>query len=286
MSNLIGIGALIDQSWEQYRTHYKQLFKISAWVLLVAAINIVAILMYPLDASSIDGTTVWEKIGIVLFLLNNTVVALVVGTWMINALIGLIHDQHSSGKRSMKALSQASWKLVWPHIVLRLELFLVYAGSLLLPLLLIWFFSNVASSFLPSALVFLLLFASLLLFLPPLALFIYLSFAVFGLVVDGHKGWSAIRTSISLVRERFWPVALRLLIPKLLYFGLFFLAQFLAVIILQVLTAGLIQGADLVWAGRLEWISLMLTYSVLFVFLNPMLFVTDHLIYQQLKTTK
>ena len=263
MSNLIGIGALIDQSWEQYRTHYKQLFKISAWVLLVAAINIVAILMYPLDASSIDGTTVWEKIGIVLFLLNNTVVALVVGTWMINALIGLIHDQHSSGKRSMKALSQASWKLVWPHIVLRL-----------------------ASSFLPSALVFLLLFASLLLFLPPLALFIYLSFAVFGLVVDGHKGWSAIRTSISLVRERFWPVALRLLIPKLLYFGLFFLAQFLAVIILQVLTAGLIQGADLVWAGRLEWISLMLTYSVLFVFLNPMLFVTDHLIYQQLKTTK
>ena len=281
--SLIGIGALIDQSWEHYRTHYKTLLKVSAWLLLVTAINVVAIMLYPIDVATIDGISTSQMVGFVLLILNNTVVAVIVGTWLINMLIGTIKAQSQGGKVQLKALNKQSWRLFFPQILVRIELLVVYGVAMLLPLLLFWFVTNIATTFLPTALVFILLFASLLLFLPPIALAAYLAFTSFALVEDGHKSTRALKESVARVKGRFWPVAFRLLIPKLLYFGIFFLVQFLLVIVIRILMLSVLQADNVLSAVRVEWIALMGSYSILFVFLNPMLMITDHILYNNLK---
>lgn len=283
MNQLIGIGALIDRSWDHYRAHYKTLLKISVWLLLVAVINIVAILLYPIDATAATDTSVWEKIGIALLVLNNTVVAIVIGTWMINALIGAIKAQTGNVKLNLQKLNQASWKLFFPQILVRVYLLLVYIAAFLLPMLLFWFVTNVGSTFLPTSVLFLLLFVALLLFLPPVALMVYLAFSVFALVEDNMRGWAAIKESLARTKNRFWPVAFRLLLPKLLYFGIFFLLQFLLVIVIRIIAFGIFQSGDVLSAIRVEWIALTVSYAVLFVFLNPMLLITDHILYNNLK---
>ncbi|HJN84885.1 MAG TPA: hypothetical protein QF873_01025, partial [Patescibacteria group bacterium] len=123
---------------------------------------------------------------------------------------------------------------------------------------------------------------ALILFLAPLAILVYLAFAVFALVVSGHQGAAALKESIRLVKGRFWPVIIRLFIPKLLYFGLFFLAQVLLVMILEVAVFGLLGGADELLIQRVNWLILPTSYTVLFIFINPLLLITDHKIYRDL----
>ncbi|HBU28084.1 TPA: hypothetical protein DEB00_03145 [Candidatus Uhrbacteria bacterium] len=283
MNQLIGIGALIDSAWEHYRAHHKFLLKISAWLLVVSIINVIAILLYPIDAVATTQTTLSEKIGIILLFVNNTIVATVIGTWTINALIRAIQSQESNVKLTFKKLNKAAWGLFVPQLLVRLYYLLLVVGAFLLPLLLFWFLTNIGVGFLPSLILFSLLFVSLLLFLPPIALMIYLAFAGFALVEDGKRGMAAVRASMELVKKRFWAVALRLLIPKLLYFGVFFLLQFLLIIVIRIIAYSVLQGTDVLSAMRVEWIALTLSYSVLFVFLNPMLLITDHLLYSHLK---
>ncbi|PIR47625.1 hypothetical protein COV06_02315 [Candidatus Uhrbacteria bacterium CG10_big_fil_rev_8_21_14_0_10_50_16] len=283
MNQLIGIGALIDNAWEHYRTHYKSLLKISVWLLVISVINVVAILLYPIDITAATATTFSEKIGIILLLINNLVFAVIVGTWMLNALIKAIHTQSTGTKLSYKKLNAGSWKLFLPQLFVRFLCLLFIVVSLLLPVLLFWFLTNVGVTFLPSLVLFPLLFAALLLLLPPVALVIYLAFSVFAVVEDGAHGLAALRASIVVVKKRFWPVALRMLIPKLLYFGVFFLLQYFLMIIIRVIGYSVLQGTDVLSAARVEWIALTLSYSVLFVFLNPILLITDHLLFSHLK---
>ncbi len=284
MKNLLGIGALIDRAWEQYRKNFKVLIKISAWMLIITAINIIAMGFYPVNAAeltrSLNG---WEIFGMVLFLLNNTVFAFVIGIWVVNALITAIHTQADGGKITMADLHKKGWSLFLPQLVVRILLALIFAASVAVPLILFWVISNFAISFLPTIVFFLLLFAVLILFLPPLMLLVYLAFSVFALVDDGFKGIDAIKESARLVKGRFWAVFARLAIPKLLYFGVFFIAQFLLAIVLQVIVFGIIGDVDSLAFMRANLLILPTSYTILFVLINPILLITDHEIYQDLK---
>ncbi|MBT6254458.1 hypothetical protein HOI83_04490 [Candidatus Uhrbacteria bacterium] len=283
MKKLLGIGALIDQSWDQYRKHFPMLIKISAWALVVTAVNVIAISMYPINASeltrSLNG---WEITGLLLFVLNNTILAIVVGVWIVNALITAIHNFDHGKKIKMVQIHKVGWKLFWPQVLVRIYLALVFGLTFAIPMFAFWLVTNIASTFLPSGILFLLLFAALILFLAPLAVLVYLAFAVFALVVSGHQGTKALKESIRLVKGRFWPVVMRLFIPKLLYFGIFFLAQVLLVMILEVAVFGLLGGADELLVQRVNWLILPTSYTVLFIFINPLLLITDHKIYRDL----
>lgn len=280
---LIGIGALIDASWDHYRTHHKTLLKFSAWLLALACLNVIAILLYPIDAQVTTQVSVSEKGGIILLLVNNLVFALILGTWMVNALITAIHAQTGGTKTSIQKISLQAWKLVLPQLFVRLLQVGLYAGALALPFLLFWFITNVGTSFLPASLLFFLLFVALLLLLPAGALAIYLGFPAFALAEDGLHGLEAIRESVARVRGRFWSVTARLCIPKLLYFGIFFLLQFLLVVLIRIIGYSLFQESSPVASIRIEWIALTLSYAALFVFLNPMLLISDSILYNSLK---
>ena len=281
---LIGIGALIDSAWEQYRKQFSTLIKISAWTLLITAINIVVILLYPIDAAEMTrDLTGGEIFGIILMFVNNIVFAAIVGIWVVNALITAAHKYTEGASVNMKVISKSAWKLFFPVLWVRILLIVAYVVAAAIPVLLFWLVTMVLAGWLPTFLMFLLLFISLLLVLPAIALVIYLAFAIFAAVMDGKRGTAALRYSASLLKNRFWPVLARLLVPKLLYFGVFFLAQFLLVIIVGVVMYGIFQDTTAVAAARIEWIALYVSYAVLFILLNPMLLVTDHIIYNNLK---
>ena len=283
MSQLIGIGALIDRAWEHYRTLLPALLKVTVWMLVVAAINVVAILLYPVREGAILSLTGSERAGEIILLVNNTLIALVIGTWVVNALIETIRVQISGERVSLLQVTKTAKKLFWHQLLVRVQVALLYTIAFLAPLGVFWFATNVLSEVLPVGLLSFVLFLALLLFLIPIALLVYLAFSSFAVVVDGKRGWAAITESISRVRERFWAAAGRLLIPKLLYFGVFFLAQFLLVLLIRVIAFGLVPESDPVTAVRVEWVALATSYAVLFVFLNPLLFITDYLVYLGLK---
>ncbi len=283
MNQLIGIGALIDRSWDHYRAHLPMLLKITAWMLIVAAINVVAILLYPLRTGEIGVLTGAEQFGEILLLLNNTVVAIVIGTWVVNALIEAIRTQMNGERATLPAITKTAKRLFWPQLWVRIMVSIVYVVALLAPFGVFWLATNVGSAALPSWLLFFLLFLSLLLFLIPIALAVILAFPSFAVVIDGKRGWAAIKESAARVRGRFWAVTARLLIPKLLYFGLFFVAQFLLVLLIRVIAFGLLSSEDSLMAVRVEWLALATSYAVLFIFLNPILFITDTLVYLGLK---
>ncbi|NQV12474.1 hypothetical protein HQ524_03845 [Candidatus Uhrbacteria bacterium] len=283
MKKLIGIGALIDQSWEQYRNHFGTLIKLSLWTLVVTAINVIAIGLYPVNATELTrNLSGWEISGIILFVLNNTVFALIIGIWVVNALITAIHNQDLGKKIKMVQLHQVGWKLFWPQFIVRIYLGVIFLITVAIPLVAFWFITNVLSTFLPTLVILLLLFAAMILFVAPLSIMIYLAFAIFALVVSGHQGMDALKESARIVKGRFWSIFIRLGIPKLLYFGIFFLAQFLLTIVLEVIVFGLLGGADAITIQRANWLILPTTYTLLFVFMNPLLLITDHKIYKDL----
>lgn len=283
MKQLMGIGQLIDQSWEHYRRNFKVLVQISAWTLLVTAVNVIAIALYPINASELTrGLTGWEMTGLILFVLNNTVFALVVGVWVVNCLISAIHNQDLGRKITMVQIHKVGWKLFWPQLLIRIYLVVILAVTVAIPLITFWLITNVLSAYLPTLVLLLILFAAMVLFLVPLSAMLYLAFAIFSLVVSGHQGIDALKDSARLIKGRFWSVVTRLFIPKMLYFGIFFLAQFLLTIVLEVVVFMLLGGTDSLLADRANWLILPVSYTILFVFINPILLITDHKIYKEL----
>ena len=279
MAQLTSIGALIDSAWDHYRKHFITLIKINAWVLLVIALNIVALFFYPLNAQELTRSlTRLEIFGVVLFVLSNLVVAVVINIWIMNALIGAVHNQLENKRVQMNTLTKRAWQQFGPMLLLIVELGLIYGVSLLIPLGVYWFLTTVVASVLPIGALLALLFLGLLLFIPPFALMVYLSFARFSLVSGGLRGAAAIKESANLVRGRFWPVLWRLAIPKIIYFIVLALAQFLLLTVFSVLTIG--SGQEQTALGL---IATPTTWYLLLIFINPLLIVTDQLIYRDLK---
>lgn len=283
---LIGIGALIDTAWEDYRKHFANNIRVTAWLGIFVLLHIIAISFYPIGAEAIDrALTGSEWFGIGLFIINTLVILPVISLWMVNALIARIDADVRGKSLSMHKLASQAWRLFLPQLWVRILVGLAFVAAFAIPFALLSLVSQVLSGTLPFFISLLLMFIGLLLFLIPLVLMVYLAFVFFALVLDNKRGADALKESIARVKQAVWGVAWRLIVPKLLYFGILLAVQYVLLMILGMLVGAMASGGDTLLAVRMDWIFQPILYVILTIFVYPIVFITDYRIYRSLKTT-
>lgn len=280
---LIGIGALIDTAWEDYRKHFANNIRVTAWLAVFVLLHVIAISFYPIGAEELDRVlTGSEWFGIGLFLVNTLVILPVISVWMVNALIARI-DADTSGKAlSMHKLATEAWRLFLPQLWVRILVGIVFVAAFAIPLALLSLTSQVLSNALPFSASLLLMFVGLLLFLIPLVLMIFLAFVFFALVLNKKRGAAALKESVARVKPALWAVAWRLIVPKLLYFGVLLLVQYVLLMILGMLVGAVASNGDALLAVRMDWMLQPILYVLLLILVNPIVFITDYHIYRSL----
>ena len=281
--SLIGIGALIDLSWEHYRKHFANNIRITAWFGVFVVLHIIAASFYPIGAEELDrALTGSEWFGTALFLINTIIILPIVSIWMVNALMLRIDIDVRGKSMTMHKLATESWKLFFPQLWVRVLAAIAFGIAFAIPLILLSISSQFLSQVLPFGVSVLLMFIGLLLFLIPIALMVYLAFVYFAFVLDKARGLNALKASATNVRGHFWPVTWRLVLPKLLYFGILLAVQYLLLMLLGVLVGAIASDGDTLLAVRIDWIVQPIVYMILMIFAYPMLFVTDYHIYRSL----
>ncbi len=282
----IGIGALIDTAWEDYRKHFANNIRITAWLGVFVLLHIIAISFYPIGAEEIDrALSGSEWFGVGLFLINTLIILPIISIWMVNALIARI-DADARGKAlSMHKLATESWRLFLPQLWVRILVGVAFVVAFAIPFALLWLTSQVLSGTLPFLVSLLFMFVALLLFLIPLVLMVYLAFVFFALVLDKKHGVLALKESMARVKQGVWGVAWRLIVPKLLYFGVLLVVQYVLLMILGMLVSAMASGGDALLAVRLDWILQPTLYVLLTILVYPIVFITDYRIYRSFPTT-
>ena len=274
----LGIGHLIDTAWEQYRAQFTPLLRVSSWFAVVALINLLAISFYPIDAARLTRDLTALEISAVALLILNILFAVVVGIWCTNALIDLIHTQNAS----FKPLAKRAWSRFWPQLQTQVLLWIIYPLSVLIPFGVMMGGIHLGAIGFSPLLAILIILLGLVLFAPAFVLTISLAFSSYHVVCEDQRGLVALRESARRVHAAFGATLLRLVLPKILYFGIFFLLQFFIVTTTDVVLLAVFgDGTDA--SARLRWMTLIVSYAGLFVLLNPLLLMTDYHIYKQLK---
>lgn len=287
MNQLITVGQLLDQTWDHYRDNFQEIMTISAWILILAVIDVIALSFYPSASQLISGgvLTGSETFGVILALISSGIAAPLISLWLFIALARLIRSQLAGGRRSAKAAMHDGFKLYWSSLYISLLIMAVLVGGLLIgmgPSFLIAALMQFASS---SALVVLF---NILLLAGIVVAFILVSvwgvqyiLSPFALFLENLRGFEALRRSRSLIKGRFWSVLLRLVIPKLIFLAV-------AVLILAVLQylIGLgvtgVSGLNLDLQLRLGTLSQAALAYVIVALINPLIIIADTLLYKNL----
>ncbi len=278
-----GIGALIDASWDHYRAQFGDLIRISAWFLIFVLLHIIAVSFYPIGADELNRKLFGSEIfGVVLFLLNTLVIFPAISIWMVTSLIRSI-DNHEKGKKtSMHKVSGEAWKLFFPQLLVRIIGGALYTAAAVMPVAILYLISRGLGGILPFGASIALMFLALALFIVPLALLVYMAFVYYEFVLAKKRGWNAVKEGILRVKGHFWPVTLRLVTTKALYFLVLYLVQYLLIIVIGIAVLALTPADNELLAMRIDWMLLPVSYVILLIFINPLIFVTDYKIYREL----
>ena len=280
---LQSLGALIDSSWEQYRKEFPTLIRLSAWLLVVAAINIVAIGFYPVDAYRVvRPLTGLEMFGLALFVFNNVVIGIIMVVWTTNMLIAGVDKMTGGAAANMKEIANRGWNTFIPQLVAFVYTWVAITISVLIPLLLIKLFTETLAPSLPVLMSLTILLILMLLLIPSIAVVFMLAFVPFAVVVDDKRGFDALKTSWLAVKANFWQVFIRLAVPKILYFGILFLAQYFIINVVQLVLLGTTDEGSGTYT-RLSTYFQAASYLALVVFVNPLSIITDYHIWKSIK---
>ena len=108
------------------------------------------------------------------------------------------------------------------------------------------------------------------------------SFAQYALILHGRHGMAALRQSRSLAQNRLLSVAIRLIVPKLIYGLSALLIEVAATTLYQwIITATTGAGSDLYL--RFSAIGAILITVVIEMIINPLFVITDTLVYKDLE---
>lgn len=289
MAKLISIGGLIDKSWDHYRANFADLLNLSAWILVVSVIDIIALALFP-KASTLLNTsaslTGAETLGVILTFVNSAVITPIVSIWILIALSLLINAQLTGkSKGQVKEAARAGLKLFWPATYILVLVFLVLVGAVL---------SGIAPAFIASA-IFGLVNAGALFILSSLLLFIGVIVAIilsvkwgveyvlspYALFLENKRGPEALKRSKQLIQGRFFDAFIRMLIPKLVFALVGIIALAILVYLANILT-GATAGLNLDLQLRLGTIINSIFPALIAVFINPLLVIVDVILYQNL----
>jgi hypothetical protein len=273
------IGTLLDRSFSLYERHWRTLVRLGSWVFLIVFINFLIWTVYPIDVGRLTrDLTGWEMLSVALHLLNNVVGGIVIGTWTLNMVISAIHRAAKQQTIETATIARESWKGLLPQIRTFLASLLVFGLATAIPTALIFGCIDYVAPHIPLLLGQLLVFLLLLGYLPAIAVLFLTVFASIACVVDGVSGFAALRKSMERIRPQASAMLPRILLPKLLYLAVLLLMQYL-LLQLSSLFIDTTVG-DTLLNSRLHQMSNLLTYAVPFLFLNPLMLITDYLLYQ------
>lgn len=272
------IGKLLDQSFSLYEKHWRLLVRLGSWVFLVVFINFFTLSIYPIDAARlVRDLTNWEIGSTVLYVLNNVIIGVVIGLWVLNMIVGAIHKLAKGGSVEIAPLARAAWKGFWPQLKTNIASLVVFAIAVAIPTTLIFGFIYLVAPHIPVLLGQIVGVLLLLFYLPALAVLFLTTFASIACVVDGVSGIAALKKSAERIRANASAMLSRMLLPKLLYLALFVVIQHILLQVFSLLIDSVVSEALL--SSRLHQMGNLLTYAIPFLFLNPLLLTTDYLLY-------
>lgn len=287
MNKLITVGQLLDQTWDHYRDNFKELMTVSVWIMILAIIDIIALIFYP-SASKLALNTVLNSIeifGVILVFISSGILAPLLGLWILIALARLVRSQLAKRKNTAQKAMLDGFKLFWPGL---------YISILVLTVLLVGLLIGLGPAFVITAIMSvtgggaLIILFNLLLLVGIIVAFglvftwgIQLTLAPFALFLEDQHGLQALKRSRELIKGRFWSVVLRIVIPKLIFItvGILILAVIEYVIGLGVIG---VSGLNLDMQLRLNSIVRAAFPVFVVVLLNPLVVIADTLLYQDL----
>lgn len=240
MSNLISIGAIIDQGYHRYKAHFRELFSISLWVLAGYPFFLGASILF--NAGPATTTTLY--VSLILQLIG-FVVSVVASITTFNALVLAARNVDSDKRLQTADLLRAGRKKFWSALGLWILVALITVSSLLLmaPGAVMLGVESLSSI---SVLVPLL--GILFLFVGGIAaaclcafLGITYIFAPYSLLLEDRKVAATISRAHALVRERWWDVAIRVVVPKLTVLVIVLFANYILLNLISIIGAMLMS---------------------------------------------
>lgn len=284
---IISVGQIIDHAWDHYRKHFVELISVSAWFLILAVLYAIAFALYPSAADfyfNYDFTTV-ENFAITLAMITSFIIGPIIGIWIFAALVKLVGKQAQGARVNLKTVMHSSWKHFWPLVLVNVlfTLLIIAPVLLLAPGFILTILSISATSAIMGSLGSLLLIvgivAAILIVIWLAVKYFFIGYAV---VLDGQHGKAAFNTSSKLVKGRFWPILGRLLVPKILFFLLAVIIEFIFIFVVTSLIMAF-AGLNLELAERLISITNSLALILVTILINPIIIIADFLIYDSAK---
>ena len=112
-NKLISIGQIIDQSWEHYTKHFKEIMNISLWYFLVAILLTVGNLLAPGDNGLLaagGAFTVLEAIGLAITIITSLIITPLTGIWVYVTLMQAVKLQRNNQTVNLKEISKQTNK--------------------------------------------------------------------------------------------------------------------------------------------------------------------------------
>lgn len=285
---LLPIGDLIDQSWEHYRRHFAELMSVSAWILVVAILDVIALAAFPSVSTLVSDASLsgMETVGVVLYGLASWLVAPLIILWVLASTVRLVRAQLSMRSGAVRESVVEGTRLVpalLVVVILVILALLAAVGIAFLPAAVLWLaatYLGLGSLYVVGTLA--LIGGTVAAVVLALRWSVRYYFAPVALLMDGSRGKSALTASRALMEGRFWPALARIAVPKLVFVVIALLAVAVISFVLSVMTdafAGLNVDVQL----RLNSISATVVTAIVAALINPLVVISDLLVYQGLK---
>jgi len=239
---LKSFGTILKQSWSLYRLYFVVLVGYAAWSLLPYTVFVALNLIEPLNVSD-------SPINYLYFLLILAQGVIII--WAYNAIVLTVYNFITGKKVKRDEISRNAWTLIVPLLIVSLLTSLLILGGLILFII------------------------------PGIIFAIWLAFAEISVLIDGKRGFDALKHSKSLVKGRFLPIA-RLVISG----SLFIFLVYIIITSVMFSLGMMLQGGPEVFINATEtplWADII--QNVLSVMILPLFAVYWTVLYQNVKET-
>lgn len=171
---------IFKKSWQIFKGNYWYLWKIAAWLLAPA------VLLSVLELVDIKMGSSFVNYSVPIYLAL-TAMAFVLGLWVNIVLARLIFHAFQQTPVDRKLLTREAWRDTISYLWISILVGLIILGGMFLFII------------------------------PGLMFAVWYSFALLVFVLEGTKGYEALKKSKALVTGRFWPVVWRWFVPNFIY---------------------------------------------------------------------
>lgn len=288
MAQLITMGGLIDRTWDHYRAHFNELMHISGWIILLGLFDLVALFFYPKSSTLELGSLMngAETFGIVLFAIVNIIIAPLFGLWLFIALVRLVRGQLESKHAPIREALRDGVRLYLPCLLVNILalLMIVLAGAIgIVPGLIFgWIAGAIGNQALVVLAALVMIAGGITAVVLAIRWSVFYALSPFALLMDHLHGRAALTQSRTLAQKNFWHTLLLLIVPKLVFLLIGFIILFIVSYAVQ-LALTVFAGLSIDTYVRLISMSDAVFPILLAVLLNPLLVISDSLLYRSLK---